>query len=80
MWQGQRLGEDVCQLITRRLGYPDETHVTVLDYFVCEVFADVDVLGTLASADNMVPPFDACRVVFVDRSIIALRESFHIMQ
>ena len=57
--------------------------MTVLNHFqvVSEVLADVDVLGTLASADDMVSPFDACRVVFilVDRSIIALREA-HIVQ
>ena len=45
--------------------------MAVLNHFVSEVLADIDVLGTLASADNMVSPFDACRVVFIDSSTTA---------
>ena len=53
--------------------------MTVLNHFVGEVFANVDVLGTLTSADDMVSPLDAGRVVFIDWRIIALREA-HIAQ
>ena len=41
--------------------------MTVLDYLVGEVLADVNVLRTLTAADNGVAPFDARLVVFVDR-------------
>ena len=34
------------------------------------MLADVDVLGTLTSADDMVSPFDARRVVLVDWGVI----------
>ena len=40
---------------------------------------DVDVLSTLASADDVVSPFDACRVVFVDWGIIVWFET-HIVE
>ncbi len=51
--QRERLGEDVSQLVTCR--YSDKAHATVLNHFVSEVLADVDVLGALSSANNMVP-------------------------
>ncbi len=41
--------------------------MTVLNHFVSEVLADVDVLGTFSSTNNMVSPFDACYVVFIDQ-------------
>ena len=69
----QRLGKDICQLLAGR--YTVESHVTVLNHFVGEVFGDVDVLSTLASADDMVSPFDAGCVVFIDWRIIVLREA-----
>ncbi len=53
--------------------------MTILNHFVSEVLADVDVLGTFSSADDMVSPFDACCVVFIDESIIVLQEA-HIVQ
>ena len=49
--------------------------MTVLNHFVGEVFADVDVLSPLASANDMVSPFDAGRAVFIDWRIIVLRET-----
>ena len=59
----QRLGEQIGQLL--RSIHLDQSHLTILDGLVREVLADVDVLGTLASADDVVPPFDARRVVLV---------------
>ena len=35
-----------------------------------KMLADVDVLGTLASADNMVSPFDARRALLIDWGVI----------
>ncbi len=40
--------------------------MAVLDHFMGEVLADVDVLSTLTSADYVISPFDARRIVFVD--------------
>ena len=50
----QRLGKDVCQLPTCRYTVEAHVTVTVLNHFVGEVFANVDVLSTLASANDMV--------------------------
>ena len=61
----QPLGEDVCQLL--RGVDSDQTEMTVLDRLVGEVLADVNVLRTLAASDDVVAPFDARVVVFVDR-------------
>ena len=77
MRQRQRLGEDVGQLVIRR--DPDETHVSVLDHFISDVLADVNVLGTLTSADYVISPFDACCIVFVDGRFISLLKS-HILE
>ena len=41
----------------------DALHVPILNSLMSKVLADVDVLGTLASAHNMVFPFDACCTV-----------------
>ena len=41
--------------------------MTILDCLVGEVLADVNVLGSLTSPDDVVAPFDARVVVFVDR-------------
>jgi hypothetical protein len=40
-----------------------------------EVLADVDVLGTLASADHVVSPLDASSVVLVHRGVGLLGEA-----
>ena len=72
----QRLCEDVCQLSICR--YTVEAHVTVLNHLVGGVFANVDALGTFASADDMVSPLDAGRLVFIDWRIIALWKYYSI--
>ena len=59
------LREDVCQLL--RGVNSNQTKMTILDRLVGEVLADVNVLRTLAAADDVVAPFDARVVVFVDR-------------
>ena len=41
----------------------------MLNSFVREVFPEVDMLGTLATADNGVAPFDARIVVLMDRRV-----------
>ena len=63
----ERLGEDVGELEGRV--DLDEPHLLPLDHFMGEVLADVDVLGTLASADHVVSPLDARRVVLVHRGV-----------
>ncbi len=59
------LGEDICEL--GRCGDADEQHLTILNSLVGEVPLDVDVLGSLPSANEVVTPLNARRVVFVDR-------------
>jgi hypothetical protein len=44
----------------------DQAEVTILDCLVGEVLADVNVLRSFPSSDNVVAPFDARVVVFVD--------------
>ncbi len=61
----EALGEDIREL--GRRGDSDEQHLAILNNFVGEVLPDVDVLGSLPSADDVVTPLDARRVVFVDR-------------
>ena len=53
--------------------------MTILDRFVGEVLPDVNVLRTLTAADDVVAPFDARVVVFVDRRPF-LRCKPHILQ
>jgi hypothetical protein len=53
--------------------------MSVLDHFMGEVLADVDVLSTLTSADYVISPFDACRIIFVDGRVIGLLKS-HILK
>ena len=54
---GKRLGEYVRHLV---VGSDfDESHVPILNRLMRKMLADVDVLGTLASADDMDSPFDA---------------------
>ncbi len=50
----------------------EESHVPILNSLMRKVLADVGVLGTLASADNMVSPFDgiARRIVLKDWGVI----------
>ena len=51
----------------------------ILNSLMIKMLADVDVLSTLASADNVVSPFDACRVVFIDWGIIVWFET-HVVE
>ena len=57
------LGKDIGPLVLRR--HHDEPHLVVLDHLVGEVFPDVDVLGSLTAADDVVAPFNTRRVVLV---------------
>ena len=50
--------------------------LAILNNLVSEVLPDVDVLGSLPSADDVVSPLDALRVVFVDRRGRRLDESY----
>jgi hypothetical protein len=53
--------------------------VAKLNSFVREMFPEVDMLGTLATADNVVAPFDARVVVFIDRRVSRWGES-HVLE
>ncbi len=44
----------------------DQAEVTILDCLVGEVLADVNVLRSFPLSDNVVAPFDARIVVFID--------------
>ena len=69
----QRLGQDIRQL--RRSRDADKLHVAILDDLMSKVFPDVNVLGALPAADDIVPPFDTCRVVLVHRGRLRLRKT-----
>ncbi len=58
-------GQDVSQLSAGV--HLDQLHLLVLDHLVREVLADVYVLGALSSANHVVSPLNACRVVLVHR-------------
>ncbi len=55
----------------------DESHAPILNSLISKMLTDVDVLGTLAFADDMVAPFDARRIVLIDRDwgVIVLVEA-----
>ena len=55
------LGKDIGQLVLRR--HLDEPHLAVLNDLVGEVLPNVDMLGSLTAADDVVAPFNARRVV-----------------
>ena len=67
----QALGEVIREL--GRRGDADAVgtrqHLAILNDLVGEVLPNVDVLGSLPSADDVVTPLDARRVVFVDGRI-----------
>ena len=67
------LGKDIGQLVLRR--HLDEPHLAVLNDLVGEVLPNVDVLGSLTAADDVVAPFNTRRVVLVDRGRFPLPES-----
>ena len=58
------LGKDIGQLVLRR--HLDEPHLAVLDHLVGEVLPNVDVLGSLTAADDVVAPLNTRRGVLVD--------------
>ena len=58
-----------------RRGDADEQHLAILNNLVVEVLLNVDVLGSLPSANDVVTPLDARSVVFVDRRGRRLDES-----
>ena len=67
------LGKDIGQLVLCR--HLDGPHLAVLDHLVGEVLPDVDVLGSLTTADDVVAPFNTRRGVLVDRGNFPLPES-----
>ena len=67
------LGHDICQLQHGRDLLQDE--VSILDGLVSKVLADINLLGSLAAADNIVSLFNACCVVLVHRRRAILGES-----
>ena len=74
-WVGQGLGEHVGYLLGC-VRLDQQMHLTMLDDFMREVPAGVDVLlRTLPSADNVVTPLDARRLVLVHWRIRFLLES-----
>ncbi len=56
----ESLGEDVSQL--RRGRDLEELYLSVSNYFMNKVLADIKVLGSFLSADDVVAPLDARRV------------------
>ena len=65
------LGEDVRELLRRR--DPEQAEMSVLNGLT-RMLADVDVLGTLSPADDVVAPLDARSVVLVDRRLSCWRK------
>jgi hypothetical protein len=68
--QLQRLRDYIRKLELRC--YLVHASVAVLDRLVCEVLADINVLGTLTSPNHMISPLDARRVVLEHRSVVRL--------
>ena len=75
LWCVEAVGQDVLKLVCGR--DTDYMHVAILDRLVREVLADVDVLGTFTTSDDVVAPFDAAStdqrvfVIHVGRSPLA---------
>ena len=59
----QRLGQNIRQL--EGGSDVDQLHVAILDHFMREVLPNVDMLGSLPTADDVVTPLDARGVVLV---------------
>ena len=57
----QWLGQDVRKL--RRRQDADKLHVAFMNDLMGKVFPDVNVLGALPTADDIVPPFDASNTI-----------------
>jgi len=73
----QRLGQDIRQL--EGGSDVDQLHVAILDHFMREVLPNVDMLGPLPSANDVVTPLDARSVVLVHRSRGRLGEA-HVLE
>ena len=69
----QTLGKNIGQL--ERSRHQDQLHLSILDDFVGEVLPDVNVLGSLTAANDVVSSFNTRRVVFVDRVRFLLPEA-----
>ncbi len=69
----QALREDICELERRRDSY--EPHTAVLDDPVREVLPDVNMLGPLASSNDVVAPLDARGVVLEHLGGVLLSEA-----
>ena len=67
------LGKYIGQLVLRR--HLDEPHLAVLNDLVGEVLPNVDMLGSLTAADDVVAPLNTRRVALVDRGRFPLPES-----
>ncbi len=73
--QLERLGEEVSQLVFRRDLVQPYVPVTVLDYLMSKVLADVNLLCPLPAAEDVIQPFDAGGVVLQHLRVVLLRES-----
>jgi hypothetical protein len=51
-----------------RQGSTNQLHVAILNNFMRKVFPDVNVLGALPAAYDIVSPFNACSIVFINWS------------
>ncbi len=59
----ESLGEDVSQLQLRRGRDFDQLRLSFSNHFMSEVLADINVLGSFPSADDVISPLDACCVI-----------------
>ena len=73
----QRLGQNIRQL--EGGSDVDQLHVAILDHFMREVLPNVDMLGSLPTADDVVTPLDARGVVLEYRSRGRLGEA-HVLE
>ncbi len=63
LWQLDSLGHNIRKL---RSGCdPLKDHVSILDGLMGEVLANVNVLGSLTAANDLVPPLNSGRVVLL---------------
>ena len=75
----QALGQDIRQLEFGRDSGSDKPHVAILNYFMREVLANVNVLGSFPTPDDVVSPFNARSVVLLHRCWGLLTES-HVLE
>ena len=60
-------GEDISQLISSR--YTDKLEMTQLDSLMGKMLANINMLSTLPTTDNVVTPFDASSAVFENQRV-----------